>query len=86
MTGNKREAQKILEKLIKQSKEGYIASFHVALFYAVLKDKNKALEWLEKAYKDRSFDLTSIKVEPILDNLHSDPRFTALLKKMGLEK
>jgi serine/threonine-protein kinase len=86
MAGNRKEALMLLEKLIKPSKEGLIPMFQVALVYASLKDNDKALEWLEKAYEERLFDLTSIKTEPKLDSLRSDSRFTALLKKMGLNK
>ncbi len=60
--------------------------FQIVLVYTSLKDNDKAFEWLEKAYEERSFDLTSIKTEPVLDSLRPDPRCTAMLKKMGLNK
>ena len=86
MAGNRKEALMLLEKSIKPSKEGLVPMFQIALVYASLKDNDKAFEWLEKAYEERSFDLTSIKTEPVLDSLRSDSRFTALLKKTGLNK
>ncbi len=86
MESNRKEALKILEKLIKPSKECIVPMFQIALVYTSLNDKDKAFEWLEKAYEERSFDLTSIKTEPVLDSLRPDPRFNALLKKMGLNK
>ncbi|NIM59569.1 MAG: protein kinase [Candidatus Aminicenantes bacterium] len=86
MESNRKEAFKILEKLIKPSKERIVPMFQIVLVYTSLKDNDKAFEWLEKAYEERSFDLTSIKTEPVLDSLRPDPRFTAMLKKMGLNK
>ena len=86
MSGKKDEATKILNDLKKRSKRGYVPSFNLAILYMGLDEKASAFEWLEKAYQERSSWLVSLKVEPILDGLRSDPRFTALLKKVGLEK
>jgi hypothetical protein len=49
--------------------------------------KDKAFEWLGKAYEDRSIGSTfvTIKVDPIYDPLRSDPRFTDLLRRMNLQ-
>jgi len=41
-------------------------------------------EWLQKAYADRSMFVTFLKVEPELDNLRSDPRYTDLLRRLNL--
>ena len=45
-----------------------------------------ALIWLERAYEERDPILFPVKTVPTLRSLHSDPRFTTLLKKMGLEE
>ena len=47
-------------------------------------EKDKAFEWLERAYQQRDGGLSEIKVDLLLDHLHADPRFNALLKKMNL--
>ncbi len=86
MSGKKDEATKILKDLKKRLKRGYVPSFNLAILYMGLDEKASAFEWLEKAYQERSSWLVSLKVEPILDGLRSDPRFTALLEKVGLEK
>ncbi len=86
MSGKKDEATKILKDLKKRLKRGYVPSFNLAILYMGLDEKESAFEWLEKAYQERSSWLVSLKVEPILDGLRSDPRFTALLEKVGLEK
>lgn len=50
---------------------------------AGLGDKDKAMEWLEKAYEERSF-LTWLKVDPVFDPLRDDSRFISFLGKLGL--
>jgi len=49
-----------------------------------LGEKQQALDWLEKAYEDRNWWMPWLKVEPRLDPLRSDPRFVALLRRVGL--
>jgi hypothetical protein len=56
----------------------------IATVYAGLGDRDKAFEWLEKAYQERSPRLTWLKVEPMLDSIRSDPRYADLLRRMGL--
>ena len=53
--------------------------------YAYLGDKEKALEYLEKAIDGHDFGATGIKQTPYLDSLHGDPRFIALERRVGLE-
>ena len=55
--------------------------------YVGLGDKEQALAWLEKAYAEHSgFQVMSLKVEPILDSLRLDPRFSDLLRRLGLPR
>jgi hypothetical protein len=53
----------------------------LAIVYVGLGENEKALDWLEKAFADRSNGLVFMKVEPELDNLRSGPRFTALQQR-----
>jgi len=85
-SGNKGEAARILNELLGLSKQAYSVSSGIALVYYGLGDKDKAFEWLEKAYQEREGGFLYLKIDPGWDGLRSDPRFTALLKKMGLEK
>ena len=64
--------------------EAYTDHWGVAIIYAQLGDKEKALDALEQAYSERDFMLTEIAVEPGLDPLRSEPRFKALLQRVGL--
>jgi hypothetical protein len=56
----------------------------LAGYYAMLGDRDHALVWLEKAYTDRDFRLTQIKVLFEFDFLHDDPRFIDLAKRVGI--
>ena len=49
-------------------------------------EKEKALERLEKCYEDQDPNCWNLKVEPFYDSLRTEPRFQALLKKVGLDK
>ncbi|HJS53556.1 MAG TPA: adenylate/guanylate cyclase domain-containing protein [Chitinophagaceae bacterium] len=82
--GKKDEAKKIIEdagieKIL--SSNDYRG---VALVYAALDDIDEAFEWLEKSYQKHEESLCSIGIDPKFDSLRDDPRFTSLMKKIGL--
>lgn len=76
--------QRLLDTYKSIEGEQYIPPMLFAALYAQLGDKDQAFSWLEKAYQERAPWLTYIKTDPQFDNLHSDPRFNELLKKIGL--
>jgi TolB-like protein/Tfp pilus assembly protein PilF len=81
-SGNKMEAEKILDELKELSKERYVSAYSFALVYLGLGNKEEALRWLEKSYQDRTGnDLVYFRVEPLLDPLRGDPRFEELVRK-----
>jgi len=86
LSGKKVKAQELLDDLIRQSKKIYVSPYNLATIYAALGEKEKAFAWLEKAYEERSNNLVYLKVDPKLDILRQDVRFSSLLKKIGLEK
>ncbi|MFN2442678.1 MAG: protein kinase [Thermoanaerobaculia bacterium] len=63
-----------------------IVYFHVASLNARLGNKDKAFELLEKSSQRREFWITRINVDPALDSLHGDPRFDALVRRVGLAR
>ncbi len=86
VSGNRSEAQKVLDELEQLSKRSYVPPDNIALVYWGFGKKNLTFEYLEKAYEGRSVGLSWLKADPIFDSLRSDPRFIKLLKKVGLEK
>ncbi len=86
MTGNREQAREVIEQRKRMSAHIYVSPAKTATIYAVLGDKRTALDLLEKAYEDRDRNLVWIKVDRNYDSLRSEPRFIALLKKVGLDK
>lgn len=82
--GNEDEARRILAKLIETGKQGSGVTTAIAAIYSILGERDKAFEWLEKAYKEHSVT-PNINAEYWFDNIRMDPRFTALLKRIGLK-
>ena len=84
VSGKKAEARAVLDKLKQKSRQEYISAVHIALVYAGLGEKDQAFAWLEEAYKERSFQMQGLKLDPRWDSLRSDPRFADLLRRVGL--
>jgi TolB-like protein/DNA-binding winged helix-turn-helix (wHTH) protein/Tfp pilus assembly protein PilF len=83
--GEKAEAETILRDLERKSKKTSASPYTMATIYAGLGDNDKAFDFLEKAYSEKSFDLSSsLKSDLVLDSLHRDPRFQNLLGRIGL--
>jgi serine/threonine-protein kinase len=85
LSGRKREALAILDELkLRSKKKKYISASLFAGIYGALGEKDQAFALLNQAYEDRDFFLVALKVEPSFDPLRSDPRFSALVKRVGL--
>jgi TolB-like protein/DNA-binding winged helix-turn-helix (wHTH) protein/tetratricopeptide (TPR) repeat protein len=85
LTGRKAEAQKILDGLESRSRSSDASPYELAIVYAGLGDKDKALELLTKAFDQRSLELSwHIKADPRIDNLRSDRRFQDLGTRFGV--
>jgi tetratricopeptide (TPR) repeat protein len=82
--GKRDEAQKTIDELQAMAKQRHISPHYFALIYAGLGEKDRAFEWLNRAYEERAERLVWLKVDPRLDNLRSDPRFTELLRRISL--
>jgi TolB-like protein/Tfp pilus assembly protein PilF len=82
--GKKKEAQEILEKLLAMSKRKYVPAYDIAAVYVGLGEKDRTFEWLAKAFEERSGFLVYIKCDRRFEGLRSDPRYEALLKRIGL--
>ena len=84
LAGDKAKARAVLDELKGLSVQHYIPPFNVAMVYTGLGDQNEALSWLEKACEERDVRVTILKVDPRWDSLRSNPRFIAILKRIGL--
>jgi tetratricopeptide (TPR) repeat protein len=77
-----KEAYNKMTEFINRYQNG--AAFQVAEIYAYRNEKDKAFEWLERAYKLKDGGLTEIVGDPLLRNIVKDPRYAAFMKKMKL--
>lgn len=83
VSDKKSQAKDILRDMLSRSKTSYISPYMIATIYAGLGDKDQAFMFLEKAYKEKSPDISwSFKSDLRLDNLRSDPRFLSLLQRI----
>ena len=80
--GREQESDAAVRALI--AKYGTDASFQIAQVYAFRSQSDKSFEWLERGYQNRDAGLPDIKSDPLFRNLHSDARYTELLKKLHL--
>jgi len=85
-SGDGARAREQIEILKKRALHGYVAPFNLAMVYLGLGDRARALDDLEKAYASDSEWLGWLKEDKVFDPLRSQPRFIALMKKLGFEK
>jgi len=85
LSGYTAKAREILNDVLQQPKEKRLESYFIAKIYTVLGEKDKAFEYLERAYEERSIWMIDLGVDAAWDFMRSDPRFITLLKKVGLE-
>jgi serine/threonine-protein kinase len=76
--------QSWLDGLREISKHGYVSSFSIAEAYMRIGEKEKAIDWLERAYEEHDSGLVSLGVEPMFDPIRTDQRFQGILKRMRL--
>ena len=85
--GDKNAARRMLSDLDKLSQQREVVGYLRALLYLSLNNKDEALRWLEQGFEERDgSNICWIKVDPLLDPLHGDPRFEALVQKVIGEK
>ena len=84
VSGEKTRAIEVLKNLLELSKQGYSLNYDIAFVYCGLGDKDKAFEYLEKAYNVKE-EMADFKVDPAWESLRSDPRYQPLLERLHLE-
>jgi tetratricopeptide (TPR) repeat protein len=83
-SGQKAQGSEALHELEVFSRNHEVDPLMVAVANIGMGDNDSAFAWLEKAYLQRSSGLNALKVDPLYDPLRSDPRFTSLLQRVGL--
>jgi TolB-like protein/DNA-binding winged helix-turn-helix (wHTH) protein/Tfp pilus assembly protein PilF len=85
--GNKAEARKMLQELLHRPKDSQpVTPFEIARLYIGLGDRDRALDWLYKAYRERQGNIVWLKVAKEFDSLRSELRFVTLLRKLRLDR
>jgi len=74
---------RIIELYKKRREHSYIEPGFIAEEYAFLGDKDHALEWLEKAYQEKSDEMASLRIRRCYDFMRSDPRYKDLERRVG---
>jgi DNA-binding winged helix-turn-helix (wHTH) protein/TolB-like protein/Flp pilus assembly protein TadD len=85
-SGSPNKAQDIIKELEAMWRTRYFSPFLIALVCTGVSDKDRAFAWLTKAYESRDPQLIWLMVEPQLESLRPDPRFRALLRRMGIQQ
>jgi adenylate cyclase len=84
--GKMEEARQVVREMVKYHEDHGSGTTSVGKGYAAIGENDKALEWLERSYEERSPLLRWSAVDFNLEGMHSDPRFQAFLIKLGLGK
>lgn len=84
LQGRKAEARRVVSQLEGLAKRKYVSPVNVAMVLVALGEDDKAFQWLEKAYQEHYGWLVYLGVDPRFDRVRSDPRFTDLLRRVGL--
>jgi tetratricopeptide (TPR) repeat protein len=83
--GEKAVEQWGAENIKARARRGYVYAFNMASIIAFTGDKEQTLKYLEEAYREHDPDMINVQNEPLFDFLHNDPRYRALVGKIGLE-
>jgi TolB-like protein len=84
LAGRRAEALASLERLRQLPPEIYADAYFTAAAYMALGDFDEAFRWLDRAYEERSYWMPTLKRDPGVKQLRSDPRFAALVKRVGI--
>jgi adenylate cyclase len=84
MVGRADEARAVLRRLEELSSQRYVSPYHMAYVHTGLGDKERAMDWLERACQQRAGGIFGVKGSFLFTSLRGHPRFNALLAKMNL--
>jgi tetratricopeptide (TPR) repeat protein len=84
VSGEKEEAERVLDAFLQRSKGKYICAYEIASAYEGMRERTKALEWLQRGYDEKCDCLVWGNTEPWMEELRKDPRYKAILANTGL--
>jgi hypothetical protein len=84
LSGDTAGARKALADLQLLARSRYVSALYFAGIYTGLGEKSTAMDWLDKAYKERNDRLVYLNVDPMADSLRAEPRFRDLMKRLHL--
>jgi serine/threonine-protein kinase len=76
--------RRLLDRQLEREKNRPVGQVNIAMHYAWLGDKEQALAWLQKAVEERNLNVSALNIDPIWDSYRADPRFMALVRRVGL--
>lgn len=83
-SGQRTQALRTIEELVKRSERSYVPSTLIAATYAAVGDHQEASRWLHKAVQQRDGILIFLNVDPMFEDLRSDPRYRAIIQQVDL--
>jgi serine/threonine-protein kinase len=84
LSGQIAKARELLEELVAEAKRGYVSPVVFALLHIGLGERDRALDWMERAFEERRGWLVYLRVNAVFDPLRGDPRFEAIARSMKL--
>lgn len=86
LAGNHEAAQRLLTELTRMARTQYVTCSCFALIHLGLRERQQALDWIERGCERRELTLGAMKMHPAYDDLRSEPRFAAILRRIGLDE
>ena len=80
--GRRNEARQLLEELLARREEQWVTAYEIAVIYSLIGDRDEAFRWLAQAEREHAVGFTFVRVDPHLDRLRTDPRFTQMLQRL----
>jgi eukaryotic-like serine/threonine-protein kinase len=84
LAGDAAKARVMLDELKSRSAHQYVPPFNIAVVHLALAEQDEAFAWLERAYEEHDVLMSFLKIDPKWDSLRADPRFVAILERVGL--
>jgi tetratricopeptide (TPR) repeat protein len=84
--GKQDSARAILAKLLNERRNRYVPPLNIARIFVALGDVDSAFQWFDRAYEEHDPDLIILDVNPSYDAVREDPRFQALLRRVGFRR